>query len=74
MVAHNKEVISSQLESKPTATKKSSNAIPKTNLRTIWAVQQLCHSDNSFTISQTIPFNDFCCSASLGNALIESSN
>jgi hypothetical protein len=32
---HNKEVISSQLEVQPTATKKASNAIPKTALRTI---------------------------------------
>jgi hypothetical protein len=37
------------------------------------STQQLCHSDNSFTISQTIPSERFAAHASLGNALIESS-
>jgi cobalt-zinc-cadmium resistance protein CzcA len=73
---HNREVINSQLEvQNQQQLKKVGNAIPKTAVSGQFGqYNSYVNSDQSFTISQTIPFpTAFAAHASLGNALIESS-
>lgn len=73
---NNREITSSQLEIKyQQQLKKASIAIPKTDISGQFGqYNSYVNTDNSFTVSQTIPFPTmFSAHASLGKALIKSS-
>ncbi|MCW2120038.1 CusA/CzcA family heavy metal efflux RND transporter [Flavobacterium sp. 7A] len=72
---NNKEIITSQLDIKyQQQLKRASIEIPKTYLSSQLGQYNSDFNDNSFTISQTIPFPTiFSANASLGSALVKSS-
>jgi cobalt-zinc-cadmium resistance protein CzcA len=73
---NNKEIINSQLDIKyHQQLKRASVEVPKTNISGQFGqYNSYVKNDNSFTISQTIPFPTvFAANAALGNALVKSS-